>query len=361
MDAGRATRGSARVPARVGVDTPDGPVEVATTASGDPGRAVAARNSIATALTSGAVDLRRRRRRGGTGWVALVGGGPGSDDLLTVRGHHLLAAADVVVVDRLAPRALLDRLPEGVEVIDVGKVPGRHQVSQDQINRILRDRALAGQGVVRLKGGDPYVLGRGAEERIVCEQAGIPVEVVSGVSSAIAAPAAAGIPVTHRGVARGFTVVTGHEQLGDLPIGSDHTLIVLMGIGGLAGTVRGLIAAGRDAHCPAAIIERAHLPGQRTTVAPLVDLAKRATAVGARSPAVIVIGDVVRVSPAWAVDDPAASVVAAGDPALSGHPAPSTQPTQPAQPTESAAPAAPAQPAQPARAEVAAGRTGLSS
>jgi uroporphyrin-III C-methyltransferase/precorrin-2 dehydrogenase/sirohydrochlorin ferrochelatase len=229
--------------------------------------------------------------------VALVGGGPGTDALLTIRGRHLLSTADVVVVDRLAPRGLLADLPASVRIVDVGKVPGRHAVTQDEINAVLVEEALAGHGVVRLKGGDPYVLGRGGEERLACEAHGIPVEVVPGVTSAISVPAAAGIPVTHRGVARGFTVVTGHEEIPSLPSGRDHTLVLLMGVAGLQRTTDLLIAGGRDPRCPVAIVERGWLPDQRVTIAPLDEIAATATAVGVESPAVIVVGDVVALSP----------------------------------------------------------------
>ncbi|WP_153396260.1 uroporphyrinogen-III C-methyltransferase, partial [Ornithinicoccus halotolerans] len=252
------------------------------------------------------LDLRRRRPRAGSGWVALVGGGPGADGLLTVRARELLAAADVVVVDRLAPRGVLADLPPEVRVVDVGKEVGHHQVPQQQINAMLVAEAAAGRGVVRLKGGDPYVLGRGGEERAACEAAGVPVEVVPGVTSAIAVPAAAGIPLTHRGLARSFTVVTGHDQVPHLPTGDDHTLVVLMGVARLRDTVAALVGNGRDADCPAAVVERGFLPGQRTTVAPLRELAERAAEAGVRSPAVVVIGAVVRLAPEWRTREGAA-------------------------------------------------------
>jgi len=216
---------------------------------------------------------------------------------MTLRARQLLATADVVVVDRLAPRGLLSTLPTTVRVIDVGKAPQRHAVPQDQINAILVEEALVGHGVVRLKGGDPYVLGRGGEERLACEAHGIPVEVVPGVTSAISVPAAAGIPVTHRGLARGFTVVTGHEDLPDLPTGRDHTLVLLMGVAALRTTTTDLLAAGRDPECPVAIVERGWLPDQRVTVGTVATIADIADQVGVENPAVIVIGDVVTVSP----------------------------------------------------------------
>ncbi len=291
------TAATAHVPARHRVDTPDGPIDLAVNA-GDPRRAVSIRNRLAEVLATEVVPATRHRPRD-TGWVALVGGGPGDEGLVTQRAYHLLSTADVVVVDRLGPRSLLDRLPETVRVIDVGKTPGHHPVPQHEINQILVDEANAGHGVVRLKGGDPYVLGRGGEERIACEQAGVDVEVVPGVTSAIAVPAAAGIPITHRGMSRGFTVVTGHDQLGDLPTGSDHTLVVLMGVTTLAATVADLVAHGRHARCPVAVIERGCTPEQRVTVGDLSTIADRARERGVASPAVVVIGEVVTLSPDW--------------------------------------------------------------
>jgi len=235
----------------------------------------------------------------GTGWVALVGGGPGVDGLITARGAELLSMADVVVMDRLAPRGLTRDLGPDVELIDVGKEVGSHAVTQTQINRILIDKAGQGHGVVRLKGGDPYVLGRGMEEHQACAQAGIPVEVVSGVTSAIAVPAAAGIPLTHRGVARAFTVLTGHDAVQDLPPGTDHTVVLLMGVARLAQTMQAMSDTGREPHCPVAVVERGLLPGQRTTVGTVQDIARRAAAAQVSAPAVIVVGDVVRLCPAW--------------------------------------------------------------
>jgi uroporphyrin-III C-methyltransferase/precorrin-2 dehydrogenase/sirohydrochlorin ferrochelatase len=300
VDATDAAGTSASVPARARVATPDGEVTIAAYAGGDPGLARSARDGVRLALASGRLDLRRRRRRApGGGWVALVGGGPGADGLLTARGHELLASADVVVVDRLAPRGVVDRLPASVRVVDVGKTPGHHAVPQDRINEILVEEAQRGQGVVRLKGGDPYVLGRGGEERDACRAHGIRVEVVPGVTSAVSVPAAAGIPVTHRGVARGFTVVTGHEDVPALPTGRDHTLVLLMGVSTLRRTAELLVEHGRDAASPVAIVERGFDPTQRTTFGDLRTIADRAEAAGVESPAVVVVGDVVTLSPEW--------------------------------------------------------------
>src|SRR6478736_2322678 len=308
VDATDASGTSASVAARADVSTPEGRVTVSAYAAGDPGLAVTVRDGVERALVSGTLDLRRTRtqrqhdqhdQRGRHGWVALVGGGPGTDGLLTARGHELLASADVVVVDRLAPRAVVDRLPASVRVIDVGKTPGHHPVPQSRINDVLVEEAQRGHGVVRLKGGDPYVLGRGGEERAACEAAGVPVEVVPGVTSAVSVPAAAGIPVTHRGVARGFTVVTGHDDVPVLPTGGDHTLVLLMGVTQLARTTELLAAHGRSPECPVAVVERGFGPDQRTTVGTVGTIAELARERGVRSPAVVVVGDVVRLGPDW--------------------------------------------------------------
>jgi uroporphyrin-III C-methyltransferase/precorrin-2 dehydrogenase/sirohydrochlorin ferrochelatase len=295
IDATVGGASSATVPARTRVSTPDGEVTVAVHARDDHLLASTVRDGIDLALRSGELDLRRHRPRD-TGWVALVGGGPGADGLLTTRGHELLACADVVVIDRLAPRGVVSRLPQSVRVIDVGKTPGHHPVPQDRINAILVEEAQRGLGVVRLKGGDPYVLGRGGEERLECEAHGIPVEVVPGVTSAVAVPAAAGIPLTHRGVAKAFTVVSGHEQIPTLPRGSDHTLVLLMGVSTLRDSASSLMAEGRSPDCPVAIIERGFLPTQRVTLGTLADIADLALFRGVESPAVVVVGDVVRLA-----------------------------------------------------------------
>ncbi len=297
VDATRNGVGTASLPATARLSTPDGALTLATHSSADPVLAADVTRAVDTLLAQGALDLRRRSARPGTGWVALVGGGPGADGLLTTRARELIASADVVVLDRLAPRAVVDRLPATVRVVDVGKAPGRHALAQDAINDLLVEEALAGRAVVRLKGGDPYVLGRGGEERLACEAHGIRVEVVPGVTSAVAVPAAAGIPVTHRGVARGFTVVTGHDQLPAVPPGTDHTVLLLMGVGRLARSARSLLDAGRPASCPVAVIERGFAPDQRVTFGTLADIAARATAAGVENPAVVVVGDVARLSP----------------------------------------------------------------
>ncbi|OFI37343.1 uroporphyrinogen-III C-methyltransferase [Arthrobacter sp. SW1] len=275
-------------------------VKIAVNAGGDPRRAMALRDAVATALETGDLPLRRHRRvstGSTTGSVALVGGGPGDTGLITVRGRRLLAQADVVVADRLGPRELLKDLAPDVRVIEVGKTPGHHPVPQLEINRILVDEALAGNRVVRLKGGDPYVLGRGGEEAEFCRQNGVEVEVVPGVTSAISVPAAAGIPVTHRGLAKGFSVVTGHEELAEVPARPDHTVILLMGVAKLRGSAAALAAAGMPLDTPVGIVENGYMPEQRVTIGTLESIADQAEASGVANPAVVVIGDVVRVSP----------------------------------------------------------------
>ena len=287
----RADRpGAARTPSVTAVDG----ITVSVT-SGDPQRTRVVRDTIALGLQDGTLSSRPHRARE-RGSVVLIGGGPGADDLITVRGRRALLTADVVVHDRLAPVELLDLLDPDVEIIDAGKAPGRHALSQDEINAVLVDRASRGLRVARLKGGDPFVLGRGSEEVLACAEAGIPVDVVPGVSSAISAPAAAGIPVTHRGSSQGFVVVTGHV-LGDLePFGrTDLTLVVLMGVATLAALADGLMAHGRDASTPVAVVERAYASDQRVTTATLGTIATTAQDAGVANPAVIVIGDVVDV------------------------------------------------------------------
>jgi uroporphyrin-III C-methyltransferase len=235
-----------------------------------------------------------------TGIVYLVGAGPGDPKLITVRGADVLAFADVVVYDRLAPPELLDLAPSHAERIYVGKEPGRAAMPQDEIDGLLVARARAGETVVRLKGGDPFVFGRGGEEALACARAGIDVEVVPGVSAAIAAPAAAGIPVTHRGVARSFAVVTASTAHGD---GVDvsqianaaDTLVLLMAAGKLEQTCRTLIDAGRRHDEPAAIVQWATTTDQRQVVGTLQDLPALALAASIGPPATLVVGDVVRV------------------------------------------------------------------
>jgi uroporphyrin-III C-methyltransferase/precorrin-2 dehydrogenase/sirohydrochlorin ferrochelatase len=200
----------------------------------------------------------------------------------------------VVLVDRLAPRGLLDELDPAVEVVDVGKTPGHHQLPQEEINRLLVAHAQAGRRVVRLKGGDPFVLGRGGEEALACVSAGVTVEVVPGVTSAVAVPAAAGIPVTHRGRSRQVTIVSGHDDLDWASLAAlEGTLVLLMGVRGLEVAASRLVAHGKPASTPAAIVESGFSPAQRTTVGTLATIAGQARERAVRPPAVVVIGPVV--------------------------------------------------------------------
>ena len=235
------------------------------------------------------------------GKVYLVGAGPGDPGLMTVKGLRLLQQADVVIYDRLAPPELLAEARPDAELIDGGKQPTRHRLSQDEINRLLITRARAGRMVVRLKGGDPFVFGRGGEEGLACRAAGIPFEVVPGVSSAIAVPAYAGVPVTQRGVAQSFTVFTGHDDpdaTGN-PLDYDalarlDTLIGLMGVKQLGAIVERLIAAGKQADTPALCIEWGTTGRQRVISGTLAALPALVQAAEIQPPATVVIGEVVR-------------------------------------------------------------------
>jgi uroporphyrin-III C-methyltransferase len=234
--------------------------------------------------------------------VALVGGGPGDAGLITVLGRRLLAEADVVLTDKLAPRSLLAELDPDVEIIDAGKQPHAHNLAQPEINDLIVTRALAGKRVVRLKGGDPYVFGRGGEEALACVQAGVPFCVVPGVTSATAVPAYAGIPVTHRGITQDFSVVSAHldpSQPGatvdweGLARGTG-TLVLLMAVAHLDAVAAELIKRGRDAATPVAVICDGTTPDQQVLTSTLATVAADAGAAGVRPPAVVVIGDVVR-------------------------------------------------------------------
>jgi uroporphyrin-III C-methyltransferase len=228
------------------------------------------------------------------GTVYLVGAGPGDPDLITRKGLRLIQEADVIVFDRLIPFELLDEARPDAELINAGKEPKKQRRSQDDINTILVDRALAGKSVLRLKGGDPFVFGRGSEEALACLAVGVPFEVIPGVSSAIAVPAYAGIPLTHRELSRSFTVLTGHDADGinyEALAQLGGTIVILMGVASLRQICQGLIGAGLAAHCPAAVVEWGTVASQRVieaTVATLPDLAA-----DIQSPAITIIGDVV--------------------------------------------------------------------
>ena len=277
--------------------TRHGPVTVAVTDGGDRRRAMAVRDLVAHALESEPPASPEHKG------VALVGAGPGDPELITVKGRRLLAAADVVVADRLVPGMLLGELRPEVEFVDAAKIPYGPAAAQEEINRILVERALEGKFVVRLKGGDPYVFGRGGEEAIACARAGVPVLVVPGVTSSIAAPALAGIPVTHRGVAHEFTVVSGHvppddpASLVDWPaLGRLRgTVVILMGLKNLPAIAARLVAEGRSAGTPVAVVQEGSTAHQRLLRSTLGTVAVEAAEAGIRPPAVVVVGEVVDV------------------------------------------------------------------
>jgi uroporphyrin-III C-methyltransferase/precorrin-2 dehydrogenase/sirohydrochlorin ferrochelatase len=234
----------------------------------------------------------------------LVGGGPGDPDLIPVAGRKALMEADVVVADRLAPRELLGELRPDVELVDVAKLPRGRSALQEEINRVIVDRALAGKRVVRFKGGDSFVFGRGYEEVIACREAGVPVTVVPGVTSSIAVPAVAGIPVTHRGVAHEFTVVSGHLPPGhpgsmvrwDALARTTGTIVLLMAVENAPAIAAALVDGGRDPGTPVAVVAEGTMPGERTVLATLGTLADEIADHQVRPPAVIVVGDVVAVA-----------------------------------------------------------------
>ncbi len=235
------------------------------------------------------------------GKVYLVGAGPGDPELMTLKAMRLLSLADVVLFDRL----LDPRMMKGVkaELIDVGKSAGAHKLTQGEINQLLIEKAEAGNVVVRLKGGDPYLFGRGGEEALALLERGIPVEVVPGVTSAIAAPELAGIPVTHRGITSSLTIVTGHEEPGkDSPLDWSAiarlggTLVVLMGVSRLEQNIAALVGGGRSPDTPAAIVEKGGWEEQRMIAGTLADIAEKAKRAKMEPPAILVVGDVVRLA-----------------------------------------------------------------
>jgi len=242
------------------------------------------------------MSVRRTTHDARRGVVYLVGGGPGDPALITVRGRELLMSADVVVHDRLVPGRLLDLAPPDAERVDVGKRPGRHSATQDEINAMLMEFARRGRLVVRLKGGDPFVFGRGFEEVAACRAAGVPCVVVPGVTSAVAAPASAGIPVTHRGVAGSFAVVTAaraSETVDDWSaFAAIDTLVIMMGRAGLRAAAEALVAAGRSSETPAACIECGTTARQRVVTGTLGDIAERADAAELQNPMVTIVGEV---------------------------------------------------------------------
>lgn len=259
---------------------------------------------VEDAVVVSSVDARLQPARdaAGTpvGTVILVGGGPGDPDLITVGGLRAIRQADVIAYDRLAPLEVLAEARPDAVLIDVGKEPRGPQTPQERINELLVDHALAGRTVVRLKGGDGFVFGRGGEEALACAAAGVPVRVIPGVSSAIAAPALAGIPVTHRTLTQGFTVVSGHVAPGDPRSTLDWdalarlgtTLVILMATTHLPAITDALTAAGLSPDTPAAVVERAGSPDMRVLRAPVADVADAARTHGVRPPAIVVVGQV---------------------------------------------------------------------
>ncbi len=268
----------------------------------EPRRTAAVRDAIVTGLHEGTIGAGERRPS--VPGVTLIGGGPGHPDLISVAGRRALMEADVVVSDRLAPRELLGDLPATTEVVDVAKLPRGRSARQEEINRLIVERALAGQRVARFKGGDSFVFGRGFEEIEACREAGVAVTVIPGLSSPLAVPAVAGIPVTHRHVAHEFTVVSGH-----LPPGHPESLVDWDALGRLRGTLLlmmavenapaiagALVAAGRADHTPVAVVCDGSMPGERTVLSTLGALPADLDQHGVRPPAIIVVGDVVAVA-----------------------------------------------------------------
>jgi uroporphyrinogen III methyltransferase/synthase len=231
-----------------------------------------------------------------TGRVILVGAGPGDPGLLTLRAAEVLATADVVLHDQLIPLEALDLVRSGAEVVDVGKRGGSEQVPQDATNDLILRHARAGKVVVRLKGGDPFVFGRGGEEALLCAEHGIPCEVVPGITAGVAAPAYAGIPVTHRGLAGAVAFVTGFSAQSDVDMGAlaafPGTLVFYMGVRTLPAIAEQLLAGGRGPDEPAAVVERGTLPDQRTIAGTLADIATRAANEEVRAPSITIVGPV---------------------------------------------------------------------
>jgi len=244
----------------------------------------------------------RERRVMSSGKVFLVGAGPGDPDLISIKGLRLLRRAEVVIYDRLIPCELLSETRPKAELIDAGKQPTRHRLAQEEINAILLDRALKGCDVVRLKGGDPLIFGRGGEEALACREHGIPFEIVPGVSSAFAVPAYAGIPLTHRHISSAFTVITGHEDPAKPESSVNYralaqlggTIVIMMGVNRLGEITDQLQKHGMDGEIPAAVIEWGATPRQRAIIGKLETIAGSAREQDIQPPAITVVGDVVR-------------------------------------------------------------------
>lgn len=272
-------------------------IAVGVLTGGQHKRSAALRSAIHEALQRGLITETADVKPEG---VALVGGGPGDPDLITVRGRRLLAQADVVVADRLAPAELLADLGPHVEVIDAAKIPYGRAMAQQEINRVLIERAQEGKFVVRLKGGDPFVFARGYEEVLACAEAGVQVTVVPGVTSAISVPAAAGVPVTHRAVNHEFVIVSGHVAPGhpeslvnwDALAALNGTIVLLMAVERIEQFAKVLIEGGRPAHTPVLVVQHGTTDEQRVLRADLSTAPERIRSQGIRPPAIIVIGPV---------------------------------------------------------------------
>ncbi len=277
-------------------------VTVAVLGNRDPRRSASVRDEILEGLREGRIVARDQRDR--APGVVLVGGGPGDPELIAVAGRRALMEADVVIADRLAPRELLGELASDVELIDVTKLPRGRSAQQEEINALIVDRVRAGKRVVRFKGGDSFVFGRGYEEVIACREAGVPVTIVPGLTSPVSVPGLAGIPVTHRGVAHDFTVISGHLPPGhpdsltnwDAVARLTGTLVLMMAVENAPHIAEALQAGGRAPQTPVAVLCQGSMPGERVVLATLATLAEKLRAATVAPPAIIVVGEVVAIA-----------------------------------------------------------------
>jgi uroporphyrin-III C-methyltransferase/precorrin-2 dehydrogenase/sirohydrochlorin ferrochelatase len=290
----------------------------------EPRRTAAVRDAIVTGLHEGTIAASERRPS--VPGVTLVGGGPGDPELISVAGRRALMEADVVVADRLAPRELVGDLPTTTEVVDVAKLPRGPSAGQEEINRLIVERALAGQRVVRFKGGDSFVFGRGFEEVEACREAGVPVRVIPGLSSPLAVPAGVGIPVTHRGVVHDVTIISGHVPPGHAASLVDWeavgrlrgTLLLMMAVENAPAIAAALLDAGRPAGTPVAVVSDGSMPGERTMLSTLAELGADLDRHDVRPPAIIVVGEVVAVAHPEVFDGRSAAGERAGRAAPAG-------------------------------------------
>ena len=277
-------------------------VTVAVLGNRNPRRSAAVRDEIVAGLRDGAIAAPDHRDK--TPGVVLVGGGPGDPEMVTIAARRALSEADVVVADRLAPRELLSELSPEVELVDVAKLPRGRSALQEEINRLIVARAQQGKRVVRFKGGDSFVFGRGFEEAMACAEAGVHCTVVPGLTSAISVPAMAGIPVTHRGVAHEFTVVSGHLPPDDeaslvqwdAVAQLRGTVVLLMAVRNLPAIAARLVSGGRSQDTPVAVVAEGTMPGESRLFSTLGSVAEDIERSGVRPPAIVVVGDVVAVA-----------------------------------------------------------------